>query len=333
MPRPLLAVVALLLAVTASAADWRSWLPSGQRAAAVVQGAIVASGHVEATEHHLAAKVGGRIEEVAFEEGDRVRAGQTLARISTVDARLALAAARAEQSVTEAELALRLAGSRSEDIADALAQVRRAETDLAAAERDLSRDRALLTGGAGTKKTRDDSRARRDAATWALESARERLSKLRAGSRAEEIALARARVAAAGARVAQAAQELEDACITSPIDGVATEKLAEKGELASRGTPVAVVTDLAHPWLTVYVMEPDLGRVRLGQEATVFTDDGSTRKGRVAFISTQAEFTPKNVQTPDERAKLVFRVKLRLDNSDGLFKPGMPASARLTEAK
>jgi len=89
-----------------------------------------------------------------------------------------------------------------------------------------------------------------------------------------------------------------------------------------------VITDLADAWLTVYVGEPDLGRIRIGQEADVVTDDGQSRKGRITFVAAQAEFTPKNVQTRDERVKLVYKVKVGLDNQDGLFKPGMPAEAR-----
>jgi HlyD family secretion protein len=93
-----------------------------------------------------------------------------------------------------------------------------------------------------------------------------------------------------------------------------------------------VITDLPNAWLNAYVAEPDLARLRLGQEAQVVTDDGQLRKGRVSFIASRAEFTPKNVQTRDERVKLVYRIKVALDNADGLFKSGMPATARLQPA-
>jgi HlyD family secretion protein len=110
---------------------------------------------------------------------------------------------------------------------------------------------------------------------------------------------------------------------------VVTRKLSEEGELMAPRTGIVVVTDLAHAWLNAYISEPDLGRIRLGQEAEVVTDDGQTRRGQVSFVASQAEFTPKNVQTRDERVKLVFRIKIALDNADGLFKPGMPAEAHL----
>jgi HlyD family secretion protein len=275
--------------------------------------AIVASGHVEATEVTVSSKVAGTIEQRLVDEGDHVEAGQEIARIDTTDTRLALDAARAERAQADADLRLRLAGSRVEDIQEARAQVERAEADLDGAQKDLARMEGLLTSGSGTTKARDDARTRR----------------LEKGSRKEEIDAARARLQAAEARIAQLEQQIKDAVVTSRVKGVVTERLAETGELAARGTGIVVVTDLANAWLNVYVGEPDLARIRLGQEAEVRTDDGQVRKGRVSFVSSQAEFTPKNVQTRDERVKLVYRIKVALENADGLFKPGMPAEARI----
>jgi HlyD family secretion protein len=295
-------------------------------------GLIVASGHVEATEVLVSTKVAGTVESLSVDEGSVVKPGQELARIDTTDTRLALEAARADRAQADADLRLRLAGSREEEVKEARAQVVRAEADLDGAEKDLARMEGLLASGSGTTKSRDDARTRRDVAAASLVAARERLRRLEAGSRKEEIDAARARRQAADARIAQLEQQLKDSVITSPAAGVVTEKLADAGELAARGTGLVVVTDLADAWLNVYVAEPDLGRIRLGQEAEVRTDDGQVRKGRVSFIASQAEFTPKNVQTRDERVKLVYRIKVALENLDGLFKPGMPSTARLQPA-
>ena len=292
-------------------------------------GAIVASGHVEATEVLISARVSGTLERLTVDEGTFVEAGQEMARIDTVDELLALESAKADRALAQAELSLRLAGAREEDVLEAKAQVVRAEADLAGAEKDLERMEGLLSVGSGTTKARDDARTRRDVTAASAEAARERLRRLEAGFRAEEKAAARARVQAADARIAQLEQQVEDAAVKSPVDGVVTEKLSEQGELMARGTGIVVVTDLANAWLNAYIPAPDLGRIRLGQEAEVITDDGQTRLGRVSFIASRAEFTPKNVQTRDERVKLVFRIKIALDNQDGLFKPGMPAEARL----
>ncbi len=295
-------------------------------------GLIVASGHVEATEVLVSTKVPGIVESLSVDEGSVVKGGQELARIDTTDTRIALDAARADRAQADAELRLRVAGSRVEDVREARAQVVRAQADLEGAQKDLDRMEGLLASGSGTTKARDDARTRRDVAQAALDAARQTLQRLEAGSRPEEKDAARARLQAADARIEQLQQQLKDALIASPIAGVVTEKLSEKGELAARGTGIVVVTDLPNAWLNAYVSEPDLARLRLGQEAEVVTDDGQARKGRVSFVASRAEFTPKNVQTRDERVKLVYRIKVALENSDGLFKPGMPATARLSPA-
>ncbi len=295
-------------------------------------GQIVASGHVEATEVMVSTKVAGNLEQLSVDEGSLVKAGQQLARIDTTDTRLALAAARAERQLAAAELRMRVTGSRVEDIREAEAQVVRAEADLEGSQKDLDRMEGLLGAGSGTTKARDDARTRRDVAKATLDGARERARRLKAGSRPEEIDGARARVAAAEARIAQLEQQLADAVILSPLAGVVTQKLAEQGELTARGTGIVVVTDLEHAWLNAYLSEPELARIRLGQQAHVVTDDGQTRQGRLSFVASRAEFTPKNVQTRDERVKLVYRIKVALENADGLFKPGMPATARLLPA-
>ncbi len=314
---PLAAVAVLVAAITAACGNKKN--PS----------LIEASGHVEATDVRISSKVGGKLEMLTLEEGDRVSAGQVVAKIDPVDLRLARAAASAEREQARAELALRLAGERKEDIAEAQARMDRAEADLSGARKELARMQGLLDAGSGTVKMRDDALTRRDVAARVLDAERERLLRLKAGYRKEEIEASRARVAAAGARIAQLEQQIRDATVASPLAGIVTEKVAEQGEIVPAGTPLLVVTDLADAWLTVYIPEPDLGRIRLGQEVDVITDAGQKRNGRILSIASKAEFTPKNVQTRDERVKLVFKVKVGLDNKDGLFKPGMPAEARI----
>ena len=289
---------------------------------------IVASGHVEATDVRVGAKVPGRVATLRFQEGDAVSAGQELAQIDTTDVRLALRQARAERAQAEADLRLRVAGPRKEDIADVEAQLGGAQADYEGAQKDLDRMQGLLDSGSGTTKSRDDARTRRDVLAARIKSLRETLGKLRAGTRAEEIDSARARLQAMEARIAQLEQQEQDATLLAPLAGVVTEKVAEVGELLQVGSPVVVITDLKEPWLTVYVAALDLPKLRLGQAADVVTDDAQTRKAKITFIASRAEFTPKNVQTRDERVKLVYKIKVRLPNDDGLFKPGMPAEAR-----
>jgi len=311
--------IATIVAVAAVAA---TGCGDGTRTAAVR-----VSGHVEATEVRVSTQVAGRVVELDVDEGDPVEAGQVLARIDTVDLALALRAAEAERAAADADVRLRRAGYRDEDIAEAEAQRAALLADLAQAERELARMQGLLDAGSGTEKSRDDALARRDALSARARAAAETVRKLRAGFRREEIDAARARLDAAEAGIARLNQDIADATVTSPAAGVVTDKIAEAGEWLPLGSLILVVTDLDHAWLTVYVPEPDLPGVVLGQSVRVETDDGGVHAGRVTFIASEAEFTPKNVQTRDERVKLVFRVKIGLDNRDGTFKPGMPAVA------
>jgi HlyD family secretion protein len=291
-------------------------------------GAIHASGHIEATEIRLAAKVGGRLLEAPLEEGDTVAAGELVARLETVDAEHLLAQARAKVEAADAQLRLLLAGTRAEDLRRAEDQMAQAQAELDAARRDLDRLSGLADRGSATEKSRDDAATRKEIAERAVAAARAELDKLVAGPRRQEIEAARAQRASAEAALAAVEQQITDATVLAPTGGVVTTRVAEPGEILPPGATISVLTDLARPWLTVWIDEPSLSRVILGQQVTVLVD-GSDRtfEGTVSFISPVAEFTPKNVQTPDERAKLVFRVKVQLANPDGIFKPGMPADA------
>ena len=304
-----------------------------------------ASGYVEATEVRVAPQVGGRLIEVAFAEGDRVAKGALLARLDTADAALAVRRAEADRDQALAALKLLEAGARGEDVRQARAQAESAQADAQAAEAeleaasaDLQRFEALLTANAGSRKQRDDAATRREIAAARVTSARERaraasegVARLRAGARAEEIAGARARVGSAEALIATLQKSLADAVLLSPVAGVVTAKLADAGEMLAPRSPVAAITDIDHAWANVYVDEPVVPRLRLGQPLTLVTDAGQRLQGSVTFISPRAEFTPRNVQTADERSKLVYRIKVSVDNREGVLKPGMPVEAELPQ--
>jgi HlyD family secretion protein len=289
---------------------------------------IHASGHVEATEVRLAAKVGGTLLALPFWEGDEVKAGDVIARLDTVDAEHDLARARAELHVADARLRLLLAGTRREDIQRAEAELARAEADLAGATLDFDRLEGLADRGTATLKARDDARTRKEMLGRVVAADRAELEKLKSGPRPQEIDQARAQRAAAAATVAIIEQRITDATVLAPGAGVITSRASEPGEVLPPGALLYVLTDLAHPWLNVYVDEPALAFIRLGEPVTVRVDGRSESfTGKVTYVSQVAEFTPKNVQTPEERAKLVFRIKVGLENPQGIFKPGMPADA------
>ena len=303
--------------------------------------ALTASGNVEATEVQVAPEVGGRIVELRVAEGDRVQAGAVIATLDTKDTELQVGRARAERAAAVAQLRLFEAGARAEDVRQAEAQVDASTSEIAAidveiksAQTDLDRFEALLAANAGSQKQRDDAKARVDLARERKRAAEERvrvsrttLDRVRAGARKEELEGARARVATVDAQLAVLEKGLRDAQVPAPTGGVVTQKLVDAGEIVAPRTPLVIVTDLDHAWANVFVPEPAVPRIKLGQAATVRTDAGTTVQGTVTFISPRAEFTPRNVQTADERSKLVYRVKVTVDNSAGVLKQGMPVDA------
>jgi HlyD family secretion protein len=306
----------------------------------------------------VAPEVGGRLLEVRAEEGDRVSRGDLVARLDTRDTELQLDRARAERGAAEAQLRLLQAGSRVEDIRQAQAQAYAAEAEVGAAAaevgaaaaevaagtKDLARFDALLAANAGSEKQRDDAKARVDVARERERSARERersareraraagetVARLKAGARREEIDAARARVASADAQIAIIDKTLKDAEVIAPAAGIVTQKLAERGEVVPPRGPILVVTDLDNAWANLFVPEPMVPRVKLGQAATIYTDAGGEGlPGKVSYVSPKAEFTPRNVQTADERSRLVYRIKVTVDNRAGVLKQGMPVDAEL----
>lgn len=324
---------ALLMALALASACNRSPSASERRV----------SGYVEATEVRVAAEVGGRLLDVKVAEGDRVTAGDIVARIDTADVELAIRRAEAERAQAQAQLALLRAGSRPEDIRQASAQlqsaqsdVRAAQAELEAASADLERFEGLLRVNAGSVKQRDDARTRRDIAQARVKGAQERaqaasdaLARVRAGARPQEIDAATARVAAVDAQIASLQKNASDALVKAPVGGIVTSRLLDTGEMAAPHAPIAVVTDLDHAWANIYVDEQLVPQLKIGQAATIVTDAGQRLPGTITFISPKAEFTPRNVQTAEERSKLVYRIKITADNTAGVLKPGMPVEAEL----
>jgi HlyD family secretion protein len=313
---------------------------------------IRVSGHVEATETRLAAEAGGRILTLTVKEGDRVEQGQTILTLDTRDTQLQINKAKAEEVAAQAQLRLVQAGARVEDIRQAQSQVETARAEVAAARveltaagQDLDRFETLLKQNSGSQKQRDDAATRRDVArdrvTQAetrVRTAEEVVAKLKAGARPEEIDAARARVGTVTAQIAALEKGLHDATLQSPVAGTVTQKLVEVGEVIPPRAAAIVVVDLDHAWADVFVPEPTVPQIKIGQPASVFTDAprpgsgqavGNGIAGTISFISPKAEFTPRNVQTAEERSKLVYRVRISVDNKDGVLKQGMPVEAEI----
>ena len=302
-----------------------------------------ATGYVEATDVRVTAKIAGRVASVVVSEGARVEAGAVLATLAPTDVDFALARARAERAQAAAQVALLVAGSRPEDVRQADAQAAAAAAELRAAQSELSAARAdevrfdqLLRNRAGSQKQRDDAVARRELAEARVGAAGDRLAaaqsgaaRVKSGARAEEIAAARARVGVVDAQIAALESDRRETTITAPSAGIIASRLVEPGEIVAPGAPVVVLIDLDRAWANVYLEETLVPLIKLDQPATIITDAGDRLDGRVSFISPRAEFTPRNVQTANERAKLVYRLKVTTDNRQGVLKPGMPVEVDL----
>jgi HlyD family secretion protein len=218
--------------------------------------------------------------------------------------------ARMQERAARERLALLEAGPRREQVAAAQAEVRQAR----------ERVRLLEAG------PRPDQVA---AARADVRAARERLALLEAGPRAGAVETARAQVAQAEAALAQARARLADTRLEAPMNGVVLRKNLEPGATAAPGAAIVTLVDPSDLWLRAYIAETDLGRVRIGQPARVTVDafPGQPFEGRVTEVASEAEFTPRNVQTQKERVNLVFRVRVAIASPDGRLKPGMPADA------
>lgn len=292
------------------------------------------SGTIECTEVDIAPLVSGKIIALLPQEGDPVGKGDLVARLDSADYELKAHEAAAAVEVARAQLNLLLAGSRDEDIERAREQVREAKASMEAAQADLRRIESVFKTGAATQKQMDDARTQAERTRAALAAGEQNLAKLVKGTREEEIKLAEAQLAQAAARLASAEKSVADCAVTSIVQGVCTTRVREEGEFVQAGATLVTVSRLDEVWLSVYVPETSLGSVKLGQKARVKIDGRPDFfEGKITYISPTAEFTPRNVQTPDERAKLVYRVKITLPNKEGVFKPGMPAEGYLGEDK
>ncbi len=288
------------------------------------------SGTIECTQIKVASEVPGRISSLLITEGTSVSNGQVLATIAPLSYQLRLDEARAILHQAQAQRDLMLAGSRDEDIQRARAQVREAQASADSATADAHRMETLLSQNSTTPKQRDDAITTQKRTSAALVAAEQLLNRLIKGNRQEEIRAAQAAVDLAQARFAQAEKSLSDCTVKSPATGVITTKIAEQGEIVMAGATLATISVLEKVWLSLYLPETRLPSITLGQKAHIKVDGDPERyEGVISFISPEAEFTPRNVQTPDERTKLVYRIKINLPNPGNIFKPGMPADGYL----
>jgi HlyD family secretion protein len=281
---------------------------------------LLVSGNIEAHESLVSFKtVQSRIVYLPFDEGQWVEAGTVLARLDAADYRKQVEVNEAAVVVAQRQL-----DSAVEKVDVARATVLNDRAELAQRELDYDRRRRLFAAHAISAEDRD-------LALTALKQAQAALQRDLAASRAadRDVEVARASLHDAQKNLELSKVILDYTTLRAPFSGVILVRNAELGEVMQPGTPVVTLADLDHVWLRAYISETDLGKVRWGQDAVVTTDTYPGRKyrGRVSFISSEAEFTPKSVETHKERVTLVYRIKIDVENPRHELKPGMPADA------
>jgi HlyD family secretion protein len=293
----------------------------------VVENVLKLSGNVEAHESLVSFKVTGRIIALPVEEGMTLKSGDLLAQLDSDDYRQQVAVDESAIRVRDRQLALGLAGSRTQDIEAAKLAMRDAQADLEQKKKDYARYQALYEKDEIPGQTRDLAATNVTRAQATYDRAQQIYNELVEGTRKEELAVEHSNVQQADQNLQMSRIRLVYTVLRAPFNGVVLVRQAELGEVVSPGTPIVTLADLDHLWVRVYVPETDLGKVRWGQVVDVRTDTYPDKiyHGRISFVSSEAEFTPKSVQTEKERVTLVYRVKVDVENPNRELKPGMPA--------
>jgi HlyD family secretion protein len=319
-------IILVVLVGLAGLAAW--WLKARRQREG---GTLQLYGNVDIREVNLGFRVPGRLAEVLRDEGDEVKPGDVLARLDAEPYQREVDETRAQAGSLRARLQLLEAGNRPQEIAQARALVREREVTSANAFRVFQRQEELLHNKAVSVQERDDAEARYHEAEARLKSGREQLALLEAGFRPEEIAQAKADLVRAEALQASAELRLADAVMRAPSEGVVITRAQEPGAILQAGTTVLTVSLTKPVWVRAYVAEPDLGRLAPGMKVAVYTDTHPDKPfaGQIGYISPRAEFTPKNVETPELRTSLVYRLRIVVGNPDPSLRQGMPVTVKL----
>ena len=320
--------LAFLVALAGCDIAW----PWSHRAAAT---SIELPGTVDAREVDLSFQVGGRIQRLLTDEGKNVKAGDVVAELDPRDLQLAFDRAKAQANSAQKALAALKAGSRTQEIRAAEAALRQAQADLEFAHAQRERTAKLVADHFAPPQQLDTADDQLHSAAAKADQAQQNLSLLREGPRKEDIERAAADFEAAKAAAATAEQQLAYARLPSSVDGVVAVRLAEQGQNVTAGQGVFRIAQIDRPWVRIYLGEQDLARVKLGEAADVTVDGvpGKVFHGTLSFISPEAEFTPKTVETKALRVDLVYRAKVDVDDAGGALKIGMPADVRLAVTK
>ena len=321
-------VFALLIAAVAFGLfKWHAYQLSRDRGA---DQSLTFYGNVEIRRVNLGFRISGRIEEIMFEEGDRVRKGDKIALLDKAPVQARLDAARAQLDLASANLELLENGYRKQEIDQARAKLDELRAPLVFAEADLERDNSLVGSGGISANDRDKSLSFRNETAAKIAQAEANLSLLEEGYRKEDIAAARAQKAQAEAEKRDAEIALADTELISPSDGILLNRVEEAGAVVQNGQTIAILSLDTDVWVYVYVDEPDPGKLSPGGKVFIRTDSSDkVYTGQIGYISPEAEFTPKNVETEKLRTDLVYRVRIIADAPDNGLRQGMPVTVTI----
>lgn len=292
---------------------------------------IEESGTVEATESVISSQVAGRIINIIKDEGSQVAAGDTIVIIDHEALDIQLKQMIANREIAKAQLDLLIIGARREDIFQAEQTLNQAEVNFDIAKSDKERMDNLFKVNTISQKQYEDATARFNITQAQLNAAKENFNKMKNIARPEEVIQARANYQKAEAAVESINKNIRDCYVASPMNGFVIKKFVELGESVSMLSSLFKVADLSKVKVMIYVSETEIGKVKLGQKAEIKVDSFPEKafEGKVIFISPEAEFTPKNIQTKDERTKLVFAVKIEIPNPQQELKTGLPADVKI----
>jgi HlyD family secretion protein len=327
MKKPLIAVLMVFFLVVAGLVGWRASSEKGGNR-------LVLYGNVDIRQISLSFDNSGRITEVLADEGDSIKAGQVLARLDVRILQLQANEVRADIDAQQQTVLKLHNGSRPQEIAQERARLAAAQADATRAERDLARlqEVAANTQGRGVSQQDLDNAKNNATSTKAkLDEQREALRLAELGPRVEEIAGAEAQLKATQAKLALLQYQISQGALKAPADAVVRSRLLEPGDMASSVRPVFAMALTEPKWVRVYVSETDLGKVKPGMTARVFTDSYPDRpiNASIGYISSVAEFTPKSVQTEELRTSLVYEVRLKVKDDGNLLRLGQPVTVRL----
>lgn len=323
MKKPLVTVLIVVVVIAALIGGWM-WYQSKQ------ESTLTLYGNVDIRTVNLSFRVGGRLASLSVDEGDAIKAGQTLGEIDKAPYENALLQAQANVTTAQAKYDLATAGYRDEEIAQAAAAVNQARAAYDYAQNYFLRQQGLWKSRVISANDLENARSSRDQAQATLKSAQDKLSQYRTGNRPQEIEQAKAGLEQAQAALAQAQLDLHDTTLVAPSAGTVLTRAVEPGSMLSAGGTVFTLSLTRPVWVRAYIDEINLQQAQPGQDVLLYTDGRPNKPyhGKIGFVSPTAEFTPKTVQTPDLRTDLVYRLRIIVTDADDSLRQGMPVTVR-----